>query len=405
MDLVAEIQLSGNRWVRYHYDATGGKRKKVTSTGKTTDYVGEYIYENNTLYQIAQDEGRILPSGSNFVYEYSYTDQLGNLRLSFRDSSTAGAPPVVTQQSHLGPWGETLPALSYQNIPQRNFFDFTNHERQTDFDLELIDAKARIYDPITPRMWGQDVFAERYANFSPYNYGLNNPLRYIDPDGRDVTTTTKTNYKSETYESKTVKINVTLTVVNLTGSDLSKTMFSDKSGTIKVNGLSGEGSFTIPSTKSGKTDVSLNVETSIQYKVVNSLDQVGKNDHVMMLVNDIPKSFGLKVDPVGLADKVGGHIMAVEKNTLSNGTFNNVATHELGHSLGLDHTNNGGLMNETLTNNSNLTNEQRGRMGILQSGGAFANDGTVIQSKQYPNDYQKTAAQQASEFMRKRAID
>ncbi|WP_428661354.1 DUF6443 domain-containing protein [Runella sp.] len=183
IDLVAEIQLSGSRWVGYHYDATGTKRKKVTSTGKTVDYVGEYIYENNALYQIAHDEGRIVPSGSNFVYEYNYTDQLGNLRLSFRDSLTAGAPPVVTQESHLGPWGETLSALSYQNVPQRNFFDFTNHERQTDFNLEIIDAKARMYDPLVPRMWGIDPLAEKFYAWSPYNYAFNNPVRFIDPTG------------------------------------------------------------------------------------------------------------------------------------------------------------------------------------------------------------------------------
>ena len=41
------------------------------------------------------------------------------------------------------------------------------------------------------RFTGVDPLAAKYAGWSPYNYVLGNPIRNIDPDGRDVVVKTK----------------------------------------------------------------------------------------------------------------------------------------------------------------------------------------------------------------------
>jgi RHS repeat-associated protein len=161
----------------YQYDASGSKLKETIGTN-ITDYSGNKIYKNNILYQIGHEEGRI--SGGD--YEYSIYDNLGNVRAMFRDSSGIAKP---TQMENFGVWGESLSKINYyKNLSTKQNFIFTGHERND--DIGVYDAKARIYDPIVPRMWQIDRFSEKYSSYSNYNYSLCNPINVIDPTGNDV---------------------------------------------------------------------------------------------------------------------------------------------------------------------------------------------------------------------------
>ncbi len=61
-----------------------------------------------------------------------------------------------------------------------------NEFAQQGKSLDLEDFGARMYDPILGRWWSVDPLAEKFLSLSPYNGMGNNPIFFIDPDGRSI---------------------------------------------------------------------------------------------------------------------------------------------------------------------------------------------------------------------------
>ena len=77
-----------------------------------------------------------------------------------------------------------MPGLTYIASDYR--YGFNSKEKDAAFGLLHYDYGFRIYHPGLGRFLSVDPLAAKYAGWSPFNYVMGNPIRFIDPDGRKV---------------------------------------------------------------------------------------------------------------------------------------------------------------------------------------------------------------------------
>ncbi len=189
LNLPEEIWMESNRLIRNTYDASGTKLRTEAfdSDGyplSVRDYIGAIVYNHKLPEYILTPEGRAVPEGESYHYEYFLKDHLGNTRVTFR--VVAGVTQVV-QENHYYPFGMRLFGLPGEEPGQAsgpgNRILYNSKELLSDFGLNWYDYGARYYDPQVGRWWTIDPKTEAAPDWTPYRYGLNNPVRFIDPDG------------------------------------------------------------------------------------------------------------------------------------------------------------------------------------------------------------------------------
>ena len=183
----------GAESLSYKYDATGQKLEKTlfdlsswTPTTITTQYAGNYIYENNTLKFFSQPEGYIEPTTTGFDYVYQYKDHLGNVRLSYSDSNHNGSVNVfeIVEENNYYPFG--LQHKGYNNVvngTENNYKTFQGQEIHKELGLNWIEFKYRNYDPTIGRFFNVDPLAEDYVYNGPYNFAENRVIDGIELEG------------------------------------------------------------------------------------------------------------------------------------------------------------------------------------------------------------------------------
>ncbi|HEY0768885.1 MAG TPA: hypothetical protein VGD31_00940, partial [Sphingobacteriaceae bacterium] len=128
LNLPQQVSKSATDYLVYTYDATGRKlRQKVFgSERKTSDYAGDFFYENDTLKFVNHEEGRTLMTTDVPAYEYFLKDHLGNVRVSFKAITEKTEYKATLEANTAASESATFKNYSAGVISSLNDFDHTD---------------------------------------------------------------------------------------------------------------------------------------------------------------------------------------------------------------------------------------------------------------------------------------
>lgn len=165
--------VSGAQNLLYSYDANGKKLTKTLGSA-VTQYIDGIQYKNGVIEFIQTEEGRIVPTGSTFNYEYFVKDHLENTRLVI---DNLGA---VRQIQDYYAFGKEMNQGNAYNSTPINLYKYNGKEKQVELGLDLLDYGKRFYDSEIGRFIGVDPISEKFPHVSVYNYAENRPISGID---------------------------------------------------------------------------------------------------------------------------------------------------------------------------------------------------------------------------------
>lgn len=191
LNLPSKFDFGTNNLIELWYDGLGNKLRKIVKTNNavtlTQDYLEGIELKNNAIEAVYNQEGRAFNNAGTFRYEYVLKDHLGNTRLTFTDKNNNGiinSEAEILQENHYYPFGKPMSGSWYKDGTASKYrYLYNGKELHEEFNLNFYDFGARWLDPGVGSWWEVDPLAENGRRWSPYVYGNNNPIRFVDPDG------------------------------------------------------------------------------------------------------------------------------------------------------------------------------------------------------------------------------
>ena len=192
-----KISMSAKKRTHYSYYTADGRKLLSKHDGmipngnggyrriSTTDlYIDGLIVRDGEplLWQFDGGYVELDTNGTPTSWNYYITDHLGSTRMVVDSNNN------VKETINYYPFGSEMrmDAPSQMATDTWQPYRFTGKELDNQNGLNWYDFGARWFDVAGVPMWTSvDPLAEKYYNVSPYAYCNNNPVMFIDPDGRD----------------------------------------------------------------------------------------------------------------------------------------------------------------------------------------------------------------------------
>lgn len=314
---------SGSK-IEFVYTADGAKlgQKALTNTtiNSEKNYVNGIEYNGANTEAIYHSEGRLTPNGATaWFYEYSLRDHLGNARVNFRAN---GAAPQFLDEHHYYPFGMEMEGFAGGGSPYR----YNNKEITADFGVNWYFYGARWYDAAVGRWWSVDPLADKYNKWSPYNYGFNNPVLFVDPDGRGAVVSKMKDDKGVTY----LQVSATVYIYgNAASPDVAAALTKSVNAAWNATTTTKDGKETTTGSKDAN-NVAVVFDIQFKYASDDEVSLLAENNSDAS-VNFLAVYSAEENEYNGSAFEGNSGILDVGQNEARGGT---VAPHEIGHMLG-----------------------------------------------------------------------
>ncbi|MGD9153955.1 MAG: RHS repeat-associated core domain-containing protein, partial [Bacillota bacterium] len=184
----------------YLYDSAGMRNQKKTYDGAAVA-ITRYVYlGNNVLYEAGTTKTRYILSGEREIAKVVG----GTIYYTHRDH--LGSSSVVTDSTgKVVNWNANYPYGENWQVSPAGTIDLDKHRftgKETDASSGLIYFGARFYDPEVGRFISVDP-AKQELNW--YAYCGDNPVKYVDPDGKWFDTAVDIGFLA--YDVKTITDN------------------------------------------------------------------------------------------------------------------------------------------------------------------------------------------------------